>query len=405
MEIEDLVFPAGLQVSRRDGGESWYRRGIHKMRRTAFILLLTAGMAYAQKRGTLPSASDPQQPRASQHASSPMASPATNAQAKAPVVELAGETSVITLKGLCPAEKAADPKACVTTISKDQFEDVLSAVSLGGRAFSPGAIRNVADNYVQNLVLADAAMKAGVDKDPRIQELLRVVQMRTLAEAYRRALEEKYRSPSAEEIKIYYETNISKYQTVRAERLMIPKFNPRQPKDQTGAFQKKAAVVAAEIRERAANGEPLDRLQNDAFLKLGITPPAVLPETGLRRRGTFPPGVEEEVFLLKPGEASKVLSETGGFVVYRMLEKPVYTLEQVKGEIVRDIYQQKMEVAVKGALRSVKAEFNDQYFASPSSPRALPVQGEAPQKGSGTHRLQPSRSVKLPPANAPLKKQ
>ncbi|HET9838680.1 MAG TPA: peptidylprolyl isomerase [Candidatus Angelobacter sp.] len=374
------------------------------MRRIVFILLLTAGMAQAQKRGTLPTASDPQQPRASQHASSSMAAPVAGAQAKAPATELPGEASVITLKGLCSAEKAADPKACVSTISKDQFEDVLSAVSLGGQAFSPGAIRNVADNYVQNLVLADAAVKAGVDTDPRVQELLRIVQMRTLAEAYRRALEEKYRSPSAQEIKTYYEANISRYQTVRAERLMVPKFNPRQPKDESGEFQKKAAVVAAEIRERAANGEPLDRLQNDAFLKLGITPPAILPETGLRRRGTFPPGVEEEVFLLKPGEVSKVLSETGGFVIYRMLDKPVYTLEQVKGEIVRDIYQQKMEVAVKGALQSAKTEFNDQYFAPRSTPRALPVKGEAPQKGLGPHRLRPSHSVKLPPAGAAAKK-
>ena len=375
------------------------------MNRLFLIVLLLAGLAHGQKRGTLPTASDPRQPRASQHAAAPAAPEPANVQAKVPAAELSGDASVITLKGLCPVDQAAESKSCVTTISKDQFEDVLSAVSLGGQAFSPGAIRNVADNYVQNLVLADAAVKAGVDKDPRIQELLRVVQMRTLAEAYRRALEEKYRSPSPEEIEKYYEDSISKYQTVRAERLMIPKFNPRQPKDETGEFQKKAAVVAAEIRERAVQGEPLDRLQNDAFLKLGITPPAILPETGLRRRGTFTPGVEEEVFSLKPGEVSKVLNETGGFVIYRMLDKPVYTLEQVKGEIVRDLYQKKMEIAVKGTLQSVKTEFNDQYFAPPSAPRPLPVTGHTPQKGSGAHRLQPSRSMKLPPVTAPGKKQ
>lgn len=375
------------------------------MNRLFLIVVLLAGMATAQKRGTLPTASDPQQPRASQHAASPAAMPAANVQTKVPASELGGDVAVITLKGLCPVDKTDSGKVCATTISKDQFEDVLSAVSLGGQAFSPGAIRNVADNYVQNLVLADTAEKAGVDKDPRIQELLRVVRLRTLAEAYRRALEEKYRSPSPEEVQKYYQDNILKYETVRAERLMVPKFHPRHPKDETGEFQKKAAVVAAEIRDRAAQGEPLDRLQNDAFLKLGITPPAILPETGLRRRGTFPPGVEEEVFSLKPGEVSKVLSETGSFVIYRLIDKPTYTLEQVKGEVVRDIYQKKMEVAVKGTLQSVKPEFNDQYFAPPTAPRALPVKGEAPQKGSGVHRLQPSRSVKLPPnANKPVKK-
>lgn len=344
----------------------------------------------------MPTAQDPRQPRTSQHGALPAATqPAPSAQAKA-AAELGGEVPVITLRGLCPADKASDAKACATTVTRDEFEDVLSAVSLGGQAFSPGAIRNVADNYVQNMVLADAALKTGVDKDPRIQELLRLVRLRTLADAYRRILEEKYRTPAPEEIEKYYHDNISKYETVRAERLMIPKFNPRSPKDENGEFQKKAALVAAEIHDRAAKGEPLDRLQNDAFFKLGITPPSIVPETGLRRRGTFPPGVEQDVFALKPGEVSKVESETGGFVVYRLIDKPTYTLEQVKGEIVQDIYRKKMEDSVKGVLQSVKSEFNDQYFAPPPAPRPLPATGQAPATGSGPRRMQSSRSVKTP---------
>jgi len=360
--------------------------------------LVQVQMTQAQKRGEMPTAQDPKQPRTSQHAVAPAATApsAAKAPSTAPVAELGGDVSVITLHGMCPAEKASDQKSCVTTVTKDQFEDVLSAVSLGGQAFSPGAIRNVADNYVQNMVLADAALKNGVDKDPRIQELLRLVRVRTLADSYRRILEEKYRTPPPEEIEKYYRDNIAKFEAVRAERLMIPKFNPRSPKDESGEFQKKAAVVAAEIRERAAKGEPLDRLQNDAFFKLGITPPSILPETGLRRRGTFPPDVEKEVFGLKPGEVSKVESETGGFVVYRLIDKPTYTVEQVKGEIVRDIYQKKMEVSVKGVLESVKTELNEQYFAPPPAPHQLPVAGQTSLTGTGTHRMQSSRSVKTP---------
>jgi hypothetical protein len=365
------------------------------MQRIFLIVLLLAGLAQAQQRGAMPTAQDPRQPRASQHAAAPAAAPPSSVPPK-PAVELGGEVPVITLRGLCPVDKASDPKACATTVTKDEFEDVLSAVSLGGQAFTPGAIRNVADNYVQNMVLADAAVKTGVDKDPRIQELLRLVRQRTLADAYRRILEEKYRTPAPEEIEKYYHDNISKYETVRAERLMIPKFNPRSPKDENGEFQKKAALVAAEIHDRAAKGEPLDRLQNDAFFKLGITPPSIVPETGLRRRGTFPPSVEQDVFALKPGEVSKVESETGGFVVYRLIDKPTYTLEQVKGEIVRDIYQKKMEASVKGVLQSVKTDYNDQYFAPPPSPRPLPAAGQTPVTGAGPRRMQSSRSVKAP---------
>ena len=101
---------------------------------------------------------------------------------------------------------------------------------------------------------------------------------------------------------------------------------------------------------------------------------------------------------MKPGEVSHVESEPGGYVVYRLIDKPTASLDQMKGEIVRELYQQKMELAVKGTLHSVKTEFNDQYFAPPSMPRALPVEGKAPATGTGKHRMQPSRSVKLPPA-------
>ena len=362
------------------------------------VLLALFGLAWAQKRGEMPAAQDPRQPRASQHAAAPAATPPAASNAPSASVELGGGVPVITLHGLCPDDKASDPKTCATTVTKDQFDDVLSAVSLGGQAFSPGAIRNVADNYVQNMVLADAALKNGVDKDPRIQELLRLVRLRTLADAYRRILEEKYRTPPPEEIEKYYRDNITRFEAVRAERLMIPKFNPRSPKDESGEFQKKAAVVAAEIRERAAKGEPLDRLQNDAFLKLGINPPSILPEPGIRRRGSFAPEIEKDIFALKPGEVSKIGNESGGFVVYRMIDKPTYTVEQVKGEIVRDIYQKKMEASIKGVLESVKAEFNDQYFATPPAPRPLPVPGKAPVSGTSAHRAQSSHSVKAPAA-------
>jgi hypothetical protein len=365
----------------------------------SLVVLCLVTVGQAQRRGSLPGASNPHQPRASQHASSEVAAPpAVIIQARTAPSELGGDVAVIKMNGLCPAGEAKDQPSCATTVTKDQFEDVLSAVSLGGQVFSTGAIRNVADDYVQNLILADAAVKAGMEKDPRIEELLRIVRVRTLAEAYRRKMEEKYRNPSKEEIEKYYQDNIARYESVRAERLMIPKFHPRWPKDVTGEFQKKAAVVAAEIRERAAKGEPFDRLQNDAFLKLGITPPSMVPETGLRRRGTFPPEVGKEIFALKPGEVSHVESEPGGYVVYRLIDKPTASLDQMKGEIVRELYQQKMELAVKGTLHSVKSEFNDQYFAPPSMPRALPVEGKAPAPGTGKHRMQPSRSVKLPPA-------
>ncbi len=354
------------------------------------VVLLMVALGNAQ-RGSLPSSSNPKQPRSSHADSATATVPAAQPQAKPPAGEIGPDFPVITLHGLCSAGKASDSGPCTTTLTRDQFEDVLSAVSLSGQAFTAGAMRNVAETYVQNLILADAAEKAGVDKDPRIQELLKVVRMRTLAEAYRHAMEEKYRNPSADEIEKYYQGNIAKFETARADRLLVPKFDPKSPKEGVEEFQKKAAAIAQEIRERAAKGESMDRLQNEAFMKLGITPPALVPETGLRRRASFPPDIEKDVFALKPGEVTKVESEAGGFVIYRMIDKSAYTLEQAKGEIVRDLYRQKMEVSVKGALQAVKTEFNEQYFAPPTAPQPI----TKPRAGSA--KTPSSRSTVAPP--------
>src|SRR5262249_51497644 len=153
------------------------------------VVLALLGLGQAQ-RGTLPSSSNPRQPRAVPQASVAPAVSTPNPHATLPQ-ELGSDVPVITIRGLCPAgsDKTADPKSCTTALTKDQFEDVVSAVSLGGQVYTPNAIRDLADTYVQYLVLADAAERNGVDKDPRIQELLRVVRLRTLADAYRRSLE------------------------------------------------------------------------------------------------------------------------------------------------------------------------------------------------------------------------
>ena len=394
-------------------------------------LIFSVTALQAQKRGTPPSSVSPS--RSSLHSSAPIsrvaaptassttanAAPANTSGANPampvstaiasvpprPVTDVPENATVITLHGLCASdaaniagEKTSDPKTCAMTISRDQFEDVLSAVSLGGQVFTAGSIRNVADTYIQNLVLADAAIKSGVDKDPRVQNLLELVRARTLAEAYRHAAEEKYRNPPPDEIEKYYRANLSRYQAVKTERILIPKFNPKAPKDE--AFLKKAETLARELRDRAAQGEPADKLQNEAFIKLGIPAPAFLPENGLRRRASFPvPDIERDVFALKPGEVTKVENEASGFTIYRLITKDTWTVEQVRGEIVRDIFRQKMEADVKGTLQAVQPDLNQQYFApaAMSQPPALPP--AAPVKNSATPgaRVQSTHSVKLPP--------
>ncbi len=373
----------------------------------AICVLFLISLSQAQTRGSLPAAggagrqgkSGAANPGTPASATPQMTVPGAPAKPAAP--EVAPDAAVITLKGLCAKAEKMEGKSCATNITRDKFEDVLDAHSLSGQAFAPGAIRMIADNYVQNLILADAALKNGVDKDPRVQELLEIVRTRTLAEAYRHSMEQKYRTPPPEEIEKYYQQNLSKYEAVKADRIFVPRMNPKSPREGAQEFEKKAEALANELHKRAAAGEPADKLQNEAFLKLGLPAPALLPDTGLRRRASFPGNVEPDVFALKPGEVTKVENETGGFAIYRLFAKDTYSSEQVKGEIVRDIYKQKMEAAIKGVLQSVQAEFNDQYFAPAITAQPAELSGKPPGAAPATHsapRVQSNRSVKLPPA-------
>lgn len=376
-----------------------------------------AGLVSAQKRGSLPSSSGTDRgaktSQAAKNASpgtarsgntmkaaaSSQSSPATAASAEIPP-----DAAVITLHGLCPSGTAQtqDSPACDTNISREQFETVLDAVSLGGQAFAPGAIRTVADTYAQNYILSEAALKSGIDKDPRVQQLLELTRRRTLAEAYRRAVEEKHRNPPASEIESYYRAHISQYEAVKAERLFVPKFNPKAPKD--ADFEKQAQTLAQELSARAQKGEPMDKLQNEAFLKLGIPAPSFLPDNGLRRRASFPAGIEKDVFALKPGEVTKLENETGGFTFYRMAARDTYSLDRVKGEIVRDLFREKMDGEMKTTLQPVKIEMNSHYFAPATVPAPSSGLPDLTRPGKGVTpaapRSQSTHSVKLPPVTS-----
>lgn len=287
--------------------------------------------------------------------------------------ELAPQAAVITIHGICPAGKGGNATTCVTAITKDQFETIVSAMTFNnpGQALTAAAMRNFADNYVHSLALADAAERAGADQDPRVQELLKMVRLRILGDAYRHLLQEKYSHPSPQEIEAEYKRTPGKFDQVALDRILIPKFNPKSPRENRAEFEKKAQQLAGEVRDRAAKGEDMSKLQAEAYKSLELTPP-LTTDMGMRRTTGLPPSVGDEVAALKPGEVTKVGSEPTGFTIYRVRSRETLPLEQVKGEIVHEIYQKKMDAELKAAEDRVHADFEEQYFGPKGPPLAPP---------------------------------
>lgn len=326
----------------------------------------------------------------------PTLDPATSVPANQPVITIHGECSNGEQIG------STDTSSCTTVLTKEQFEKLLEAINTNNQPIPPQMRRNLAQALIGLMTFAQAAEKAGIANDPKFQEVMRVVRMRTLQDMYQRSVEQKSRNASPQDVEAYYNQNSSKYVEVKLGRIFIPKTNAAAPATQDkGEFEKKAEQVADDMRARALKGEDLEKLQHEAYTTLGLTTPAPSSDAGTRRKGMMMPQEEEEVFSLKPGELSKVEKEPTGFIIYKVISKQTVPLEQVKDEIGREMFRQKMEAQVKAITESVHTDYNDQYFgpapAAPASP-AAPAAGNpaAPPKPPAASTAKPASTSAAP---------
>jgi hypothetical protein len=253
---------------------------------------------------------------------------------------------------------------------------MLAVMNVTNQNYSPAALRGIAESYVQLMTLADAGQKAGLDQDPRFEEMLKIMRVRAMAEMYRHSMDEKFSAPSPESIQAYYTENIGKYEQLKIDRVFIPLADPKKPQERA-TFEKKARQKAEEIRARAAKGEDMNALQAEAYKALGlVSPPAT--DLGGKRKGNFPPAVEKDIFALKPAEITKVETDLSGFSFYKVRSREPIPLELIKAEIIREMYQKNMEAAMKSATSRVHSEFNEQFFKPHAADQVSPGMRVAP---------------------------
>ncbi|HEX2330826.1 MAG TPA: peptidylprolyl isomerase [Candidatus Angelobacter sp.] len=326
-----------------------------------------------------------------------VASPGQPVPAQPPRV-VAAEETVLTIHGLCPAGPNGTPAKksdCTTAMTRSQFEGFIAAINVTNQNYTPPALKNLATGYINVLALAEAGEEAGVDKDPRFQEIMRVERNRALAEAYRRYLREKYSNPPQQEIEKYYNDNLSKFDQTRIERILIPRMNPRGAPGKPGEFEKNARKVADEMRERAAHGEDMTALQEEAYKSLGIQtmPPQTELPSSYKIAQT---AAQQDVKALKPGEVTRVELELSGFTIYKLRSKSTLTLEQAKPQIIKEMSEKNIDAALRAATDGVRADYNEDFFNPkiPLAPNPRVIPGSVPT-GSSNVRMVPA------PANVP----
>ena len=307
-------------------------------------------------------------------------------------------TAVITISGLCdkPPEDKSKTATCKTVVTRAEFEQLVAAVA---PTIAPPARKQLATQYGMALVMVHKAHELGLDQGPKYQELMRVARIGVLTKELSAKLQEQAEKISDTEIETYYHNNEASFQEVDLQRIFIPRSKQTvESKASDDAAAKDAAKkeqqesedamkkLAEELRGRATAGEDFAKLQDEAIAASGFKgkPPTRL---GKVRRTSLPPD-QGEVFNLKVGETSQLISTPNGYLVYKVGDKDTLPLDHVREEISTTMQSQRMQDAMQTIQQSATPELNPKYFedATANSPHghatdAAKPAAKAPESG------------------------
>ena len=376
------------------------------------------------------------------------ATPAMAAPAESkPPAEVPMTAVVLTIKGVCPATTAATSKTaaagktaattaspaakkptdCKTELTRAQFEKIASGLSAN---VTPQLKRQLEQALPRFMAMSEAAKKKGLDKSARYQETLKVAKMQILTTELQRTVQEEADKIAPEKVEEQYKAHPEMYEQFSLDRLFVPRYKQVQAEDKEDEKEpeklneeqqkvKEAAekakqekgeqelnTLADSLRARAAAGEDVVKLQKEAFEAAGqkVDSPTVnLPKV---RRTGLPPA-HAEVFDLKVGEASKVISDNGGHYIYKIVSKEVLPLEQVKDEIHNKLKSERLKEMMDKYTNSFTAIPNEEYFgpAAAAGPQPPNMRGRMPTPRGQPQGAPPSApaSQTPPPATPPTK--
>jgi len=296
--------------------------------------------------------------------------------------EVAMDAPVLTIKGFCPERKrvagAETPAACETVITREQFEKMGAAIRPNMTA---SVKQQLASLYPRLLVMAHAAEEMGLDKQSPYEQMIVFSRLQILTQGVTRKLQQEAGQVSHEEIAEYYRKNPEMFEEYTLQRLFVPlrKTEPapragdkngslndrnKDSAEQAASSERELDEWAKKLRARAAAGEDFLKLQREAFDVAGVTVASATTSMGTVRR-TALPAEHKEIFELKVGEVSPVITDAGGHYIYKLEAKDRLAIDKVKEEIRQTLEGEKSKEALGKIQNSYSTELNQEYFASP----------------------------------------
>jgi hypothetical protein len=283
---------------------------------------------------------------------------------------VAPDDMVIMITGACqtpPGEFAV--RDCIRGMSRQEFEALVAATNPNA---TPEYRQQLAEKLGRVIILSNEAKKRGLPKDPKVKELLRMLQLQELANLVVAGTDKEDAAKASDtEIEEFYRSHQNDLQVAELLRLTVPRKTSNE-------FAAEDRTYAESVRSRCGAGEDPAKLQAEAWQRVNqnAAPPEVLKN---QRRAQYPEA-QKSVFDLKPGECAPFSPNKTKFEIYKMVAMTVIPLSDARSAIVEALQSERARRQIGELTKQYSIQLNSKYFpVMPAVPATQTAPGASPK--------------------------
>jgi peptidyl-prolyl cis-trans isomerase C len=274
------------------------------------------------------------------------------------------------------AAPPADPNMVVITVGDHkitvaEFQALIKALpqQYQEAAKGPGR-RDFAKNLVELQVLADEAVKLGIDKQPETKVQLEFQRDNMLAAAMFQGLQQTATVSDAE-VQAYYDAHKADYETLTARHILIRVKGAPMPATpgKPELSDDEAKAKAQSVRKRIIGGEDFAKVAKEESDDTSSGEKG--GDLGEFKKGMMVPPFETAAFAQKPGDVGEPVQTPFGYHIIQVQTHKIKTLDEVKDQILAQLKPNAARKEVEALTGKVKVDINDSFFGP-----AAPAPGE-----------------------------
>lgn len=216
----------------------------------------------------------------------------------------------------------------------------------------------LAANIGRLIILSNEARKRGLPKDPKVHELLRMLQIQELANLLLAQSETQAAAGVTDaEVESFYQEHQADYQSAELIRLTIPRKDPDTSAPEDSAY-------AESIRTRCSAGEAPEKLEAESFARVGRE--AKPPEELKNQKSAQFNESGKVIFAMKPGECALLADVSTEFHLYKMVSTTTAPLAEVRSAIVQKLKSVRVKKDLDELAKQHAVRLNSKYFSTPT---------------------------------------